>query len=458
MDVHIVQTRKELEKQEREVSACSRSVLTSINDHKTQTDSVVRDLRMEIDQTKKCIDSRVNDITGEIQQVKRANKLEISKLNAAIGNMQAKIVTERVSDAASAVQQTAIVRADTGQPVSSASTVGSNCNPNPSVSGMDGCHAPVCNENTSVSNQPINPSTNNVNANSEVLRDDSDLSELNLPAFKDSTTQVPLRFIRDLDQYFSIKKTPEPLKLALVFRAVQQPFARQWLSSAFDKLKTYEEFKKGFAELLWCPSRQASVRSSIYFDRHVPGSGGSYLDHYIRYANLASTLNPPMTDLDLLSALTSHFEPRAQQGLICSNIQSTQDALTFLAKIQALEGKSDSYSPSRRDHDRRNSNRRPHNASDRDDRDRREGGNSDVNVRYVGRQSDRRNTRFNDRRQNGQDGQSFNRRGQGRVRADADRQLNPTATNFEPRTDRYPSNQNNRSNTDTALNAQHLNN
>jgi hypothetical protein len=39
-----------------------------------------------------------------------------------------------------------------------------------------------------------------------------------------------------------------------------------------------------------------------------------------------------MSDLDLLSALTSHFEPRVQQGLICSNLQCTQDTLAFLAK------------------------------------------------------------------------------------------------------------------------------
>jgi hypothetical protein len=130
------------------------------------------------------------------------------------------------------------------------------------VNGTDGCHASLCNENASVINQPITQSTNNVNANSEVMTDNSDLSELILPTFKDSATQVPLYFIRVLDQYFSTKKTPETLKSASVFRAVQHPFIRQWLSSAFDKIKTYEEFKKGFTDLLWCPSRQASNRSS----------------------------------------------------------------------------------------------------------------------------------------------------------------------------------------------------
>jgi len=60
------------------------------------------------------------------------------------------------------------------------------------------------------------------------------------------------------------------------------------------------------------------------------------MGHYTRYANLASTLDPPMTDMDLLSALTSHFEPRVQQGLICGNLKKSQDALVFVSKFQGL--------------------------------------------------------------------------------------------------------------------------
>jgi len=163
----------------------------------------------------------------------------------------------------------------------------------------------------------------------------AELCELTLPTFSDSTKQVPIHFIRDLDQYFKLRQTPDELRLPLVFRAIQEPFAKQWLPSSFDKLKSYE-FKKAFMELLWNPSHQASIRSSIYLDKYNPNSGESYMDHYIRYANLASTLDPPMTEMDLLSALTSHFEPRVQQGLICGNFKNSQDALAFLSKFQGL--------------------------------------------------------------------------------------------------------------------------
>jgi hypothetical protein len=77
------------------------------------------------------------------------------------------------------------------------------------------------------------------------------------------------------------------------------------------------------------------------------------MDYYIRYASLASTLDPPMAEIDLLAALTLHFEPIVQQGLICVNFLNTQNALAFLAKYQGLGENRDSFRSPRRDVSRR---------------------------------------------------------------------------------------------------------
>jgi hypothetical protein len=45
-------------------------------------------------------------------------------------------------------------------------------------------------------------------------------------------------------------QTPDHLKLPLTFRAVQEPIAKQWFSSTYDKLNSYNEFRKGFTDLL----------------------------------------------------------------------------------------------------------------------------------------------------------------------------------------------------------------
>jgi hypothetical protein len=280
--------------------------------------------------------------------------------------------------------------------------------------------------------------------------------ELTLPTFSDSTKQVPIHFIRDLDQYFKLRQTPDVLRLPLVFRAIQEPFAKQWLSSSFAKLRSYDEFKKAFTELLWNPSRQASIRSSIYLERYNPDSGESYMDHYIRYANLASTLDPPMTEMDLLSAMTSHFETKVQQGLICGNFQNTQDALAFLAKYQGLGENRESFRSSRQGNDRRDVNRRMHDNSNRDEMQRNRRNN--VNVSHIRRQSDRRSGGYNSRHQDYQDGRNLNGRAQGRVGEFEARRLNPAAPRFDPRTERPLEEQNSRSDRDRSDHAQNLNN
>ena len=113
---------------------------------------------------------------------------------------------------------------------------------------------------------------------------------------------------------------------------------KQWLSSVFDRMENYDEF-----------------RNAIYLHKHDRGSGESCLDHYIIYANMVSTLNPPMSDLDLLSALTNHFEPRVEQCLVCNNMQSTEDALAFIANLQGLGDHGQNFRSPLLEFDRRDS-------------------------------------------------------------------------------------------------------
>jgi len=148
-------------------------------------------------------------------------------------------------------------------------TAGSN-NALPSVpgeNGVNGCSTSVCNDINSVTNQQRNSRNyGNVNVTSEIHAKNAEFCNLTLPSFSDSTKQVPIHFIRHLDQYFNLRQTPDKLRLPWVFRAIQEPFEKQWLSSSFDKLKGYDEFKKAFTELLWNPIRQDSIRSLIYLD------------------------------------------------------------------------------------------------------------------------------------------------------------------------------------------------
>ena len=326
----------------------------------------------------------IQECESQIQGVKQANESEFMRVNQVISSLEAKIIAGVANSNRSAIPQHAVIGTTAvGQTDSTVATIGSES----SVNGTNLCDMTTCSDSANVPNASISSCNDNVNAGSGLYANNTDLSELTLPIFTDSMSQVPLHFIGDLDQYFSLKRTPDELRLALVFRAVKEPFTKQWLSCVFDKMKNYDEFTKAFTELLLCSSRQASIRSVIYLDKHNPGSGEPCLNHYIRYANMASTLKPPMSDMDLLSALTSHFEPRVQQGLICSNLQSTQDALVFLAKLQGLDDHRQTFRSTRREFDCRDTNQGP--PRDQNIARNRDRGNG-VNVQYA-RQGDRQN-------------------------------------------------------------------
>ena len=95
VNAHIVQTRKELDKQGQEIINSSKFVLASISEHKTETEASVANLRQEINQRREHVHSLLNTISGEVnsrfleretqfQSVKQPIDLEIFKVNKAI--------------------------------------------------------------------------------------------------------------------------------------------------------------------------------------------------------------------------------------------------------------------------------------------------------------------------------------------------------------------------------------
>jgi hypothetical protein len=176
--------------------------------------------------------------------------------------------------------------------------------------------------------------------------------------FTDSSQQVAVHFVRELDEYFSLRKTPEELHLPLVFRTISDPFAKQWMLTAYRQFKSYEDFKRAFTELLWDSTRQSEIRCRVYQDRYDYRSRESFSEHYIRYANMANMLSPAMSDQDLLSAMVTHYEPRIQACLISANVKSTQEAIAVFTKLHSLENSSEQYKTTRRDFEHQDQTRR----------------------------------------------------------------------------------------------------
>ena len=103
-----------------------------------------------------------------------------------------------------------------------------------------------------------------MSSQSETSVDTSQYKQLPLPKISVCLKQVAVYFIRELDGYFILSKTPEELRLPLVFRSISDPFAKRWMLTACGQLKSYDDFKKAFSELLWDGTRRSEIRCQVY--------------------------------------------------------------------------------------------------------------------------------------------------------------------------------------------------
>ena len=367
---HIVESKRQMDRMSQEVNAKTHVLASDLAGHITQTEQ-------EIAHIKGQITSEVKSVSDSVAECRQVNLAEIQKLNQQIDIIKTKMAAGQTGSTHAAsgsnMQQNQSFRVDT----SSSSSIGQRS------MGADGCVRESGYDGVNVPNI-----VSVVNANSGMLAQCNPLNELSIPVYKDSSKQVVTQFLRELDSYFQIKGTPENLRLPLAIRAIEDQFAQEWISAIRHKLQSYDEFREQFSKFLWNDLRQAQVKVSIYQDKFDRRSGESMAQHFLRYANLASNLQPPLTDLDLIGAVTSHFSIEIQRSLVSANLKSTEDTVTFLEKLQSLEEARDAYRSNRQDQNSKESYRNP----PRDQRvngGARNRGDNQLNVRYV-RENNRR--------------------------------------------------------------------
>ena len=134
--------------------------------------------------------------------------------------------------------------------------------------------------------------------------------------------------------YFILSKTPEELRLPLVFLSISDPFAKRWMLTACGQLKSYDDFKKAFSELLWDGTRRSEIRCQVYQGGYTWGESLRTL-HYIRQLGqhvFASHVQPGPT-----WRCDKSLRAEDPNYLISANLKLVQVALAFLTKLQSVE-------------------------------------------------------------------------------------------------------------------------
>jgi hypothetical protein len=173
-----------------------------------------------------------------------------------------------------------------------------------------------------VSGQNVPKSVPPYSANSYLSQTD-----FSLPIFEDSSKVNAMFHLNQLDEFMRLRGVPKHLHLAIACKSILEPVGKQWLTAISHTLTNYEQFKIAFAKNYWSQSHQNLVKYSIYQDNYDRQSDLSMSSHFIKYAALASYLEPKLADGELIDALRSHFPIYAQRAMLGANISTVQRRL-----------------------------------------------------------------------------------------------------------------------------------
>lgn len=453
VDAHVVATRKLTDKIYQEVRAGSERLAEELQGHKTETKGNLEEFTQKYNRFREQMKSELaawqDKAGGEINEAHSS----IQKVNAEIAQLREQLAVRQPAEGGSPNQVIPITDVEVesnNQPSTGLAT--NTGNYHVSKDDVNESAAPGYGNAKSLQRADSNVGSTIVSLPSDVFASNSPMNELSLPRFFDSSKQILLHFLRDLDEYYKIKNVPESLKLPLAMRAVTDPVARNWFSTVYGELKGYEHFKTLFTNFFWNSPAQARIRCSIYQDKFTRQDGETMTSHYLKYANLAANLQPAMSEEDLIGALTSHYPIAVQRSLISGNIKTTQDAINLLGKLDSLEDRDECRSP-RRNPDRYDAGRRQQYNSRNDRAERNQGTSARVDYVQVaeGSHFDRRRadgsrrsysppTRRGRRGQNDSGWVERAERRQSHRTHEYSEYLNPAAQNFEPMTENPRSN------------------
>jgi hypothetical protein len=164
-----------------------------------------------------------------------------------------------------------------------------------------------------------------------------DNSELPLPLYDDATEMNPVLHIRKLEEFMDFRKVPQQLRLAIACRSIVGQIGRQWVETIRPNLRDYDSFKKAFLNTWWSTSRQSLVRCTIYQAKYDRRSNLSLSAHFLKYATMASYLDPRPSDPDSIESIKTHF-PIAVQRAMLTTVEETLDLLKRIVIMEASEG------------------------------------------------------------------------------------------------------------------------
>jgi len=106
-----------------------------------------------------------------------------------------------------------------------------------------------------------------------------------------------------------------------VSKSLKEEFAKNWFMATKEHVKSYEEFKIKIFHQFWSKISQSHTAAQIYRCRCDKCTDGSVASHLLNYTLLATALQPTMSELAIIEAVTSSHPLWLQKLFVTSNIK-----------------------------------------------------------------------------------------------------------------------------------------
>jgi hypothetical protein len=189
--------------------------------------------------------------------------------------------------------------------------------------------------NTSVKPQIIDPRPGSSNAESIKITGNLGSTEFALPTFDENKGMNPVALIQ-LEEFFQFREIPPRLWLRVAKKSIIGSVSKQWLEATNIKLASYEQFKSEFFSTWWSAAQQGLVKCKLYQSKYDKSAGLSLSAHILKYATMASYLEPKINDSEIIEALRRHYPQDIQKLLVSTKLNTVAEVLEVLKRLELM--------------------------------------------------------------------------------------------------------------------------
>ncbi|XP_044757594.1 uncharacterized protein LOC123315800 [Coccinella septempunctata] len=151
------------------------------------------------------------------------------------------------------------------------------------------------------------------------------------PTYRNAVRDHPARFLKALEDHFSLTHTPKSEHLNLA-KSRLHGSARDWVEFHSDGWSTYDDFKREFLAAFWSMDQQHEERRRLGMRKYRATQDGDMAIHFLRQVNCYRMFSPPLSQGTMLREIIEQYDASVQSLWASLDNPTLADTIAFLER------------------------------------------------------------------------------------------------------------------------------